>query len=70
MKLIKPSPNFDQHEAYVAAMWLMFLRAPARKTAPGEPEDLGEIGEVREKNWTKATPYSTAEIAKVARNAF
>jgi hypothetical protein len=37
MKLIKPTPNFDQHEAYVAAMWLMFLRAPGRKTTPGEP---------------------------------
>ena len=28
----------------MAAMWLLFLRAPGRNTAPGEVVDLGEIG--------------------------
>jgi len=50
--------NFDQ---FVWAMWLMFLRAPGRETAPGEVVDLGEIGEVREKTFLRATPYSLAE---------
>jgi len=39
----------------------MFLRAPGKKTAPGEIVNLGEIGNVAEKNWLKATPYSPAE---------
>jgi hypothetical protein len=62
MKLIKPTPKTDNREAFIAAMWMMFLRAPGRQTAPGEPMDLGEIGKVREKNWAEATPYSTAEV--------
>ncbi len=49
---------------YIAYMWLRFLLAPGRKTAPGEPVDLGEIGQVRGKNWSKATPYSIAEVMK------
>jgi hypothetical protein len=57
-----PKPTQDRREAHIAAMWLMFLRASSRKTGPGEPVDLGEIGEVREKNWTKMTPYSVAEV--------
>jgi hypothetical protein len=57
-----PKPTQDLREAHIAAMWLLFLRAPGRETAPGEPVDLGEIGEVREKNWAKATPYSIAEV--------
>ena len=62
MELIKATPKIEAREAYIAAMWLMFLRAPGRETAPGEPVNLGEIGEVREKNWAKATPYSIAEV--------
>jgi hypothetical protein len=57
-----PAPTQDSREAYVVAMWLLFLRAPGCETVPGEPVDLGEIGEVREKNWAKATPYSIAEV--------
>lgn len=62
MHIIKRTerPKSDR-ETYIQAMWLMFLRAPGRQTAPGEPVDLGEIGEVREKNWTKATAYSPAK---------
>jgi hypothetical protein len=51
--------NSDR-EAYIAAMWLMFLRAPGRSTAPGEPVDLREIGLVAPKNWERLTPYSPA----------
>ena len=64
MELIKATPNSDQREAYIAAMWLMLLSAPGRKTAPGEPVDLGEIGEVREKNWARATPYGVVEVGE------
>jgi len=64
MELIKATPKVDPREAHIAAMWLMFLRAPGRETLPGEPVDLGEIGEVREKSWTKMTPYSIAEVTK------
>jgi len=54
-----PRPR-NHRDAYIAAMWLMFLRAPAQKTGPGEPVDLGEIGEVRQKDWERLTPYSVA----------
>ena len=47
--------NFDQ---FVWVMWLMYCRAPGLKTAPGEVVDLGEIGCVKEKNWSRVTPYS------------
>jgi len=47
-------------KAYIEAMWLMFLRAPGRQTAPGELVDLGEIGVTKEKDWQRATPYSPA----------
>jgi len=62
MKLIKATPNAHPREAHIASMWLMFLRAPGRETVPGEPVDLGEIGEVRQKNWARATPYSVVEV--------
>jgi hypothetical protein len=62
MAIVKSSkkPGTDPHEAYIATMWIMFLRAPGRKTGPGEPVDLGDIGSVREKNWERPTPYSPA----------
>ncbi len=47
-------------KAYVAAMWLLFLRAPGRNTAPGEVVDLGEIGATKTKDWERLTPYSPA----------
>ena len=59
------NPGVDPRELYIAAMYLMFLRAPARKTAPGEPVDLGEIGACAEKNWIRMTPYSPTQ-AKVS----
>jgi hypothetical protein len=61
---VERSPR-DAQEAHVAAMWLMFLRAPGRQTAPGEPVDLGEIGFAPEKTWERLTPYSP--VAKSGR---
>jgi hypothetical protein len=61
MKMIPVEKDLrDAQEAHIAAMWLMFCRAPGRQTAPGEPVDLGEIGEAPEKTWTRLTPYSLA----------
>jgi hypothetical protein len=60
MKLIKAHPETDPRDAYIAAMWLLYLRAPGHETAPGEPVDLGEIGSVREKDWERLTTYSVA----------
>ena len=59
----RPSPA-DAREIFIAAMMAMYMRAPARKTAPGEPVDLGEIGQDREKAWERLTPYSLARRAK------
>ena len=58
----------DDHEAYIAAMWLMFLRAPGRKTGPGEIVDLGEIGAVNEKRWERLTPYSPSQPIRLIRH--
>src|SRR5260370_2472865 len=59
-KYAKPF-DVDQH---ILAYWLMFCRAPSRKTGPGEPVDLGEIGSIQEKNWERLTPYSPAEPSR------
>jgi hypothetical protein len=50
-------------EAYIQAMWLRFLLAPAKPN----PEldgmyNLGEIGSDAKKNWSRATPYSRTEL--------
>ena len=57
-------PPTDPYEVLLAAMLLMYMRAPARKTAPGEPVDLGEIGHAAPKDWERLTPYSLARRAK------
>jgi hypothetical protein len=59
-ELVKAPPpgTFD---AFLLAMWLLYCRAPGRKTAPGEPVDLGEIGACAEKNWIRRMPYSPAQ---------
>ena len=51
----------ELRELHILTQWLMFLRAPGRKTLPGEPVDLGEVGEVPPRNWTRVTPYSPTE---------
>ncbi len=62
--IIKRLPARDLREEYILAMWLRFLLTPNRKTQPGEPVDLGEIGHVREKDWERHTPYSPAEPSR------
>jgi hypothetical protein len=59
--LQQEKPRVDPRELYIAAMYLMFLRAPGLKTAPGEPVDLGEIGSTREPQFSRVTPYSPAQ---------
>jgi hypothetical protein len=54
--------NTKDRKRYIAAMWIRFLLTPGHETAPGEPVDLGELGSVCEKNWTRLTPYSPAQI--------
>ena len=54
----------NHSDKFIFAMYLMFLRAPGRKTLPGEPVDLGEIGQVKEKDWERVTPYSPAEPSR------
>jgi len=51
----------DRNDKFIFAMYLMFLRAPGRNTFPGEPVDPGEIGQVKEKDWERQTPYSPAK---------
>jgi hypothetical protein len=57
---VRGAHRANAHDNYVAAMWIRFLLAPGTPTAPGEPVDLGEIGEVRQKNWERLNPYMTA----------
>ncbi len=50
-------------EAYIQAMWLLFLSTPAKPNP--EPDgfyNLGEIGSDANKNWSRATPYSPIEL--------
>jgi hypothetical protein len=57
-------------DRYILYMWLLFLRSPAaptkaaiiRSRAQGiEPVfDLGDIGDVPDKRFSRATPYSPA----------
>jgi hypothetical protein len=54
----------DHTDKFIFAMYLMFLRAPGRDTLPGEPVDLGEIGQVKQKDWERLTPYSPAEPSR------
>lgn len=61
VKYQRPLSEEEKEQLRIEAMWLMFLRTPAKATGPGEVVDLGEVGEVREKNWSKVTPYSLAE---------
>jgi hypothetical protein len=54
-------PQQSNFDAFVAAMYLMFARAP-RKATPNidGSYELGEIGAAPEKSWTRLTPYSIA----------
>jgi hypothetical protein len=49
------------NQAYIDAMWLMFLRAPGQEKPDVDGSFwLGEIGETKAKSWTRMTPYSVA----------
>jgi hypothetical protein len=48
-------------DSLLLAYWLLYCRAPGNKTLPGEAVDLGEIGQVKKKDWERLTPYSPAE---------
>ena len=61
MNPITKYPKRFDADAQILMYWLMYARASGRKTGPGEQIDLGEIGSVREKNWTRTTPYSLAQ---------
>jgi len=54
------APPADPYEIFLAAMMLMYMRAPARKTASGEVVDLGEIGQdaFEDQRLLRDTPYS------------
>jgi hypothetical protein len=52
-------------EEYIAAKYWLFVRCPGVETIDATGAlYLGEIGCVREKNWTKDTPYSPATRKK------
>ncbi len=57
------TPPTDPYEIFLAAMLLMYMRAPARKTAPGEVVDLGEIGQdaFPDQRLLRDTPYSVCK---------
>jgi hypothetical protein len=59
----RPLGDEEKRRLHIEAMWLAFLRAPAKATAPGEPVDLGEIGEERSSRGVdRPTPYSPGRV--------
>ena len=69
-QLIKFQPKFDPAEAYVAAMFVMWARAPRQERPDLDGfYELGEIGEAPEKEWTRLTPYSIAKREKHGHDA-
>jgi len=49
-------------EAFIQAMWLLFLFAPSKHDPdPDGFYSLGEIGSDANKKWSRATPYSPTE---------
>ena len=61
VKSQKP-PDYD---AFLTAMFLMFARAPRNPNPDVDGSfNLGEIGQDREKDWERLTPYSLARRAK------
>jgi hypothetical protein len=65
---IVPAAKTQKHsdrDSLIYAYYLMFARAP--RTPHPDPEgfySLGEIGQDREKDWERLTPYSIARRAK------
>jgi len=68
--LVRRKPQWDWREEYVFRYFQMYLRANANpKPEPDGSFFLGNVEEVREKNWTKATPYSPAQVPLSERTA-
>ncbi len=60
-----PAKRTDPRELYIAAMFAMYMRTPARPTREevtrGAITDLGDIGTVPEtRTWSRETPHSPA----------
>ncbi len=64
LALARVQPPADP-DIFIAAMWMIFCCAP-RKVKPEIDGSywLGEIGQDREKDWERLTPYSIARRAK------
>ncbi len=57
---VEKSPR-DAQEAYIAAMFLMFARAPRDPNPDVDGMfELGEVGSTPEKSFERLTPYSLA----------
>jgi len=58
-------PHIDPRELYIAAMFAIYMSAPARPTREevrrGAITDLAEIGVVPDRTFSRATPYSIAK---------
>jgi hypothetical protein len=74
MNSIIKYPKRFHVDAQILVYWLMFCRAPGRKTDPGEPVDLGEIGCVRlndqDYNETFRTRYAKGFNRMIRRREF
>jgi hypothetical protein len=61
----RPAKRNNPREMYIAAMFAMYMRAPARpsreEVCRGAVTDLGEIGAVPEQSWSRETLYSPAQ---------
>jgi hypothetical protein len=61
VKFTRQKTAGELHDEKVSAYWLLFLRAPSRKTGPGECVNLGEIGETRsDRGVERWCPYAPA----------
>ena len=62
VKYMPPQP-YDAARDYIARMWELFLHCNAASApdASGAYMIADDIGEVREKNWERMTPYSLAK---------
>jgi hypothetical protein len=61
LSIVPSRPTEPDFDAMVLSYWLMYCRTPGKLTAPGETVDLGEVGEVPEKNFERWSPYSLAK---------
>jgi hypothetical protein len=61
MEIVKKQPD---REAYIRAMWLLFLRTPCKRRPELDGSyNLGEIGSDAQKNWQRDTPYSPTFVS-------